>query len=203
MAEHELIARTVRLITGVCARHVDPSVFTGVNVYFANHTSHLDFLVIWATLPSEQRRRCVPIAARDYWDRTRIRRYFAREVFHALLIDRTRISADEHPIDRMEEVVRSGRSLILFPEGTRSLDGEPGPFKSGLFRLAQRIPEIPLVPVGLENLNRILPKGEFLPVPLVASVTYGHPIGVRQGESSAQFLERARAAVEELRSHDR
>ena len=198
----EALACGIRALTGVCVRYLDHRVFEGVNVYFANHTSHLDFLAIWAVLPREQRSRCVPVAAKDYWENGRLRRYLSSNVFHALLIDRTRVTAGQNPVHRMTDVLTEGSSLILFPEGTRNPDGEMRPFKSGLYHLAKQNQSVPFVPVRLDNLNRILPKGELLPVPLLSSVTFGRPMPMVPDEPKSAFLSRAHDAVRELCSYD-
>jgi 1-acyl-sn-glycerol-3-phosphate acyltransferase len=89
-------------------------------------------------------------------------------------------------------------SLIVFPEGTRSASGEVGPFRSGLYHLSRARPDAELVPVHLENLNRILPKGEALPVPMVSRVTFGPVLPMGVGEQKEAFLERARTALLQL-----
>jgi 1-acyl-sn-glycerol-3-phosphate acyltransferase len=167
-------------------------------VYFANHTSHLDFVLLWSYLPPHLRAKTRPVAARDYWESSRLRRYLAGEVFRALLIDRAGPEARE-AVDRMAECLSHGDSLILFPEGTRGTGEEVGAFKTGLYHLAQAAPGVELVPVAIENLNRILPKGEFLPVPMVSRVAFGPTLRLQEGESKDDFLARARAALETLR----
>ena len=74
-----------------------------------------------------------------------------------------------------------------------------GPFKSGLYYLAKKKPELELIPVYIDNLNRVLPKGEFLPVPLLSCITIGAPMWLEQGEAKMDFLERARASVQKLK----
>lgn len=170
-------------------------------VYFANHTSHLDFVLLWSYLPPEIRARTRPVAARDYWDSSRLRRYFAGAVFRALLIDRAGPDARES-VHRMAECLSTGDSLILFPEGTRGTGDEVAPFKTGLFHLCQAAPAAELVPVAIENLNRVLPKGEFLPVPMVSRVVFGPTLRLHDGEAKDEFLARARAALETLREAD-
>jgi 1-acyl-sn-glycerol-3-phosphate acyltransferase len=200
-----VIAALIRLITGAQARWVGvgPIANDGSipqRIYFANHASHLDAPVIWASLPTAMRRRTRPVAARDYWESSALRRHLSSNVFRAVLIERKRVTAHSNPLDAMEQALDAGDSLILFPEGTRSEDeeGEMGHFKPGLWHLARKHPAVQLVPVHLENLNRILPKGEFILIPLLAAVTFGTPIRPEEGEEKAAFLERARQSVETL-----
>jgi 1-acyl-sn-glycerol-3-phosphate acyltransferase len=89
----------------------------------------------------------------------------------------------------------------LFPEGTRNTSDEPLlPFKSGLFHLARANPAVELVPVWINNLHRVLPKGEVIPVPLACTVTYGDAIELRDGEAKGEFLERAEQALLQIAS---
>jgi 1-acyl-sn-glycerol-3-phosphate acyltransferase len=201
-----VIGRTVaglaRLLAGGYVRWDSPPSRNGARVYFANHTSHLDFILLWSYLPPELRRRTRPVAARDYWEKGPLRRYLSTRVFRALLIDRSGPEARE-AVDRMAEGIAAGDSLILFPEGTRG-DGESiAPFKSGLYHLCASQPGLELVPVSMENLNRVLPKGEFIPVPMVSRVIFGDSLRLADGESKDEFLARARAALKALREEGR
>lgn len=200
-----MIAGFIRLTTGAQARWcgVDPVRPDGsvpVRVYFANHQSNLDAPVIWSSLPPELRRRTRPVAARDYWDAGPVRRHLAKKIFRCLLIERGKVTVSNNPLRAMEEVLGAGESLIIFPEGTRTMDdeGEMNEFKPGLWHLAKKHPEAELVPVHLENLNRILPKGTLLLIPLLAAVTFGKPVRIEEGEDKAAFLARARQAVADL-----
>jgi 1-acyl-sn-glycerol-3-phosphate acyltransferase len=168
-------------------------------VIFANHSSHLDFATIWAALPSAVRPLVRPVAGRDYWEATAFRRWLASSVFNAVLIERKKVTVATNPMEPMLAVLAGGASLIVFPEGTRGVDGGIQPFKGGLFHLAHLRPATPFVPVLLNNLNRILPKGEFLPVPLIATLAVGTPLLINPGESKTDFLIRARRALESLR----
>jgi 1-acyl-sn-glycerol-3-phosphate acyltransferase len=168
-------------------------------VYIANHTSHLDFLVLWAALPASIRRATRPVAARDYWDASPVRRFLAVRVFRALLIDRkTGGMAGDAVLRPMVEALEHGDSLILFPEGTRGGGLEMGPFKSGIYHMCRLRPGLELSPVYLENLNRILPKGEFLMAPLMSRVHFGPRIRLEDGELKPEFLTRARECVARL-----
>jgi len=196
----QLVANLFRLCTGVQARWTGCEPSLEPRIYFANHTSNLDGPTLWAALPPEVRHVCRPVAARDYWSGTRMRQFLAEQVFHALLIERKQPTPRDNPIAQMLEAIGECGSLILFPEGGRFPGPDPVPFKSGLFHLAKKRPDLDLVPVLLDNMNRILPKGEFLPVPLLASVTFGEPIRLDAGEPRDVFLERARQSVIALRS---
>jgi 1-acyl-sn-glycerol-3-phosphate acyltransferase len=190
-----LLASLVRLVAGVPRQGGLPAA-KAPRIYFANHSSHLDFVVIWASLPGLSRRRVRPVAAADYWRRGRVRSFLAARVFRAVLIARDGVGRQNNPLEPMLRVLEEGEDLIIFPEGTRSRDGVVQEFKSGIYHLARRFPEAELVPVHLENLNRILPKGEFLPVPLLGRVGFGAPVGgPREDESKADFLARCRAGV--------
>jgi 1-acyl-sn-glycerol-3-phosphate acyltransferase len=178
-------------------------------IYFANHSSHLDFVVLWSALPSDIRARTRPIAAKDYWEATPLRRFLANNVFHAVFLERGVANKTAHQeehhfvgrhlIEEMANALGSENSLILFPEGTRGTGEKLGPFRSGLYHLASRRPDVELVPAYLENLNRILPKGEVLPVPMLSLLTFGKPLHMEPDEDKDTFLERAREAVGSLR----
>ena len=225
------IAAGVRLGCGIVTEwRCDPDA-SSQRIYFANHSSHLDFVVIWSALSPGLRTHARPVAGRDYWERDRLRRYLARDLFRAVLIDRSQtqtaearsrgafnsvdpgnqISAAQHlrgpsadpcasaraAVERMADAMGDRDSLILFPEGTRSTNGEVGPFKSGLYHLSRLRPDAELIPVHVENLNRILPKGEVLPVPMISRVVFG-PSVRSAAEDKQDFLDAARDALLQL-----
>lgn len=195
-----LVIGFIRLLTGAQAfwRGCRPT--AAQRIYFANHASHGDFVLLWAALPPYLRRRARPVAGADYWERGALRRYVAARVFRAVLIDRERRPGSPDPIGRMVEALAAGDSLILFPEGTRNTTDQPLlPLKSGLFHLAAQCPSVELVPVWMNNLARVMPKGEPLPIPLLCTVTFGPALERIDGEDKAAFLARAREALLALR----
>jgi 1-acyl-sn-glycerol-3-phosphate acyltransferase len=189
-----LLVGVVKLLVGAYARWIGTRPETTQRIYFANHTSHIDTLAIWSSLPRSLRPQTRPIAARDYWG-SGLKKYIATRGFGAVLIDRARENTQVDPLDPLRAVLREGDSLIIFPEGTRGSSATPAKFRSGLFRLAGEFPQVELVPVYLDNLHRSLPKGALLPVPVVCTVRFGAPLARVEGEDKDAFCERARAAV--------
>lgn len=199
------LVRLCRLLTGVRAHWLSPLPQEQVRIYYANHSSHLDGIVIWASMPPLLRQRVRPVAAAEYWLASKARRYIARRVFNTVLIKRRPTEPDDkqpnNALELMTESLKSKDSLIIFPEGTRG-DGESiSTFKSGIWHLAKMNPGVELVPVYLENLNRVLPKGSLLVVPVLCSATFGEPIASpEETETKQDFLLRAKAALEALRT---
>ena len=194
----QTIILLARFFSGYTVRWIDCQPETCQRIYFANHTSHLDAVVLWSALPPEIRNLTRPVAAKDYWDSSAWKRFLAKS-FNAMLIDRKKIKVHQSPVDLMIQEIGDVYSLIVFPEGGRADDGTMGHFKSGIYYLAKKRPDLELVPVYMENLNRILPRGEYVPVPLLSSITIGAPIWLETGEPKTDFLIRAREAVRALK----
>ena len=187
-----------RLITAVRADWVGVEPAPGQRVYYANHASNGDFVLIWTVLPRRMRNHVRPVAGADYWLSSRLKSFIGRHVFNAVLIDRTGGAPKEAAVDQMAEALDQGASLIIFPEGTRNLTEEKLlPFKTGLYHLAKARPETEFVPVWIDNLNRVMPKGEVVPVPLLCKVTFGYPQRL-DGDDKERFLNRTRTALLEL-----
>jgi len=202
------VAFLARCLLGAHARWFCPNDAATQRIYFANHASHLDTLILWSLLSPSARSLTRPVAAKEYWSTTRFMRFVARDVFNAVLIERPdragngtalRTTLASRAISTMVEAMGDNCSLIIFPEGTRGDGITMRPFKSGIYHLARTKPGLEMIPVYLENLNRILPKGELLPIPLLGSVTFGPPLYLAGQETKHEFLERARRAIEELR----
>lgn len=190
----QLLVGATRLMVGGQGVWIGCAPSPAQRIYFANHSSHLDTVLLWAGMPPALRPRVRPVAARDYWGTGAMRRHIALKVLNAVLIHRAG-PGGHNPLLPLEQALAAGDSLIFFPEGTRATNELPGNFKSGLYHLAKAFPAVELVPVFLDNLRRALPKGSLLPVPLSCVARFGCPIALEPGEDKAAFLARARAAV--------
>ncbi|MBC7609481.1 MAG: 1-acyl-sn-glycerol-3-phosphate acyltransferase [Polaromonas sp.] len=215
----------IRALTGAQARWQGCPPKAEQRIYFANHQSHADLVLMWAALPEELRSITRPIAAKDYWTKTPFKKWITTAVFNAIYVDRNNggqipisqganapqgmpengqanLESDPHysdPLEPLIDALENGDSIILFPEGTRGNQDEPQSFKSGLYNLAQKFPHVVLVPAWINNVQRVMPKGEVVPVPILCSVTFGAPIALGGDEDRAHFLTRARQAVISLR----
>ena len=188
----------IRLLTGAQARWQGCPPKAEQRIYFANHQSHADLVLMWAALPEELRSITRPIAAKDYWTKTAFRKWITTAVFNAIYVDRVK-TGEQDPLEPLIEALTNGDSIILFPEGTRGNQEEPQSFKSGLYNLALKFPHVVLVPAWINNVQRVMPKGEVVPVPILCSVTFGAPVVLQPDEDRGAFLARARQAVLDLR----
>ena len=193
------LAFLARLITGAQGHWKGCPPMAEQRIYFANHQSHFDWVLIWASLPRELRAATRPIAARDYWTSSPLKTWLTSNVFNAIYVSRTRSTPDEDPLEPLVEALSKGDSLVIFPEGTRSNKGEPQVFKAGLYHLAEQFPQVKLIPTWIDNVQRVMPKGEVVPVPILCTVTFGAPMQIREGEDKRAFLERARTEVMALK----
>lgn len=191
-----VFARFVTAVRGVW-QGIEPD--QTQRIYFANHCSHGDFVLLWTVLPVQIRKRTRPVAGADYWLASRLRRFIGCDVFNSVLIERKPDQREHDPVSQMVAAIDAGDSLIVFPEGTRNTtQASLLPFKSGLYHVASKRPTIELVPVWISNLNRVLPKGEIIPIPLVCTVTFGAALHLQSNESRHAFIERAEHALRSL-----
>lgn len=192
-----LLTLLTRLLVGAYPQWQGCAPSRTQRIYFANHSSHMDAIVIWSSLPAELRAKTRPVAAKDYWEKGALRRRIAIKELKVVLIDRHH-TAHANPLDPLIQALHEGSSLIIFPEGTRRPQPLPSPFKSGLWRLMREFPDVELIPVYIENLHRSMPKGTLIPIPTICSAQFGAPLPHSPDDSKEDFLNRARNAVIQL-----
>ena len=190
-----LITSGARLITGARSLWIGCGPNPEQRIYFANHSSHGDFVLLWASLPPALRKLTRPVAGADYWNKSALRRYIIKRVFNGVLIDRERKEPGDNPLQPMLDALEQGHSLIIFPEGTRNQEDGLLPFKSGIFHLTRTYPQAQLIPVWIANLYRVLPMGRVLPLPLLCTTSFGAPLRLEDDESKEHFLQRSRDAL--------
>lgn len=195
-----LTRRSARLLTGARSLWVGCKPEQIQRIYYANHNSHIDFILLWSSLPTEIRRRTRPIAASDYWMKDAFRRFLIQDTFSGVTINRIKEN-NADPLAPVKKVLDQGYSIIFFPEGTRNLedDIELLPFKSGLFHLSQQFPNVEVVPVWISNLKRVMPKGALIPLPLLSTVIFGQPLNLLQYTDKQRFLDYAQKELLKLK----
>ena len=195
-----LTRRGARLLTGARSLWVGCEPELKQRIYFANHNSHIDFILLWSSLPKDMRRRTRPVAASDYWTKDGFRRFLIQDTFNGVTIKRNRENGED-PLQPIKDVLKQGYSIIFFPEGTRNLedDVELLPFKSGLYNLHREFPDIDIVPVWISNLKRVMPKGALVPLPLLSTVIFGSPLEQHIEMDKKEFLDYAQQALLKLK----
>ncbi|MGB3811660.1 MAG: lysophospholipid acyltransferase family protein [Shinella sp.] len=194
-----LLAGISRAVTGVRPIWAGAAPNGRQRIYFANHASHGDFILVSTCLHPSERSRTAAVAGADYWNADRIRRFISGRMLRTVLVERNWVERTADPMQVMLAALDAGQSLIFFPEGTRNMTEEPLlRFRSGLYNLAVARPDVELVPCWIENMSRVLPKGAVLPVPLLCRVVFGAPVALEEGEDRKVFLDRARQALLEL-----
>ena len=166
-------------------------------ILVANHSSHLDTASLLNLFPVSRLRHIRACAAADYFERTRAISFLSHTLFNILSIHRERRDGAEDAVQCMRDAIERGESIVLFPEGTRGRGGEIAAFKSGVARLIEQLPGVPVVPVYLGNMGRALPRGESVPVPFICEVRIGAPL--RLSGSRDEILEILRGEIERLR----
>lgn len=196
-----LTRRSARLLTGARSIWFGSQPEMKQRIFYANHNSHIDFILLWSSLPTEIRRMTRPVAASDYWMKDRFRRFLIQDTFSGVTIQRNRGDQSD-PLQPIKDVLTEGYSIIFFPEGTRNLEDDVQllAFKSGLYHLSEQFPEVEVIPVWISNLKRVMPKGAMVPLPLLSTVIFGAPLDKNQYCDKKEFLNYAQHELLKLKA---
>ncbi len=194
MIQTLLIAIT-RLCCGIIIRNENNDFKQANVVYYANHTSHFDLLVVLSALKRPQRRNLHPIAAKEYWGKNWIRRFISLHVLDAIFIDRRHPQRAKQTFNVIHDKLNAGQSILVFPEGTRHETDVHPEFHNGIYLIAKMRPETLFIPIYLKGFDRTLPKGEYLPAPNMGEITFRQGLQILPNDTKQTFTERCRLAL--------
>lgn len=146
-------------------------------VIVSNHNSHLDTLILLSALPTSKIGKIYPIAAGDYFNRNPLMGFFVKFFINTHFIDRNSNVAGEC-LDSIDTAIKKGKSLILFPEGSRGLPDSIQNFKKGIGYLLEKSSDVKFIPCYIDGVGRSLPKGDKLLVPFCIKLLSGSPVSV-------------------------
>jgi 1-acyl-sn-glycerol-3-phosphate acyltransferase len=162
------------IVLGTSVRQEGDLPLSGPAIIVANHNSHLDTIVLMSLFPLKLSNLIRPVAAEDYFFKNRFLKWFATRILNVIPIFRTaHRDSNVNPLDPVSEALNEGSIVIYYPEGTRGEPERIAKFKSGIARLAERHPDIPIIPVFMHGLGKALPKGETVLVPFICDIVVG------------------------------
>lgn len=169
----------------------------GPAVLIANHNSHLDVFVLMSLFPIQMVRKIHPVAARDYFLKTKFLSWFSRKIVGIIPFKRE-ITKGEHsdPFKEIKDCLEKEEIVIIFPEGTRGEAEKLAQVKSGIARLAVDLKDVPIIPVIMKGLGRSLPKGDPIFVPFNVSISIGDVLEPK--ESRCEFMNNLKVVFEDL-----
>ena len=167
----------VHIVLGISVKNPENLPRKGPAILIANHNSHIDTLVLMCLFSMSQLLKVHPVAAADYFFNTRFRSFLFRTLIGAIAVKRERTrNSKEDVFAEAKQNLKKGHLLIIYPEGTRSPDGEIREFKTGAAHLAKSHPDVPVIPIFINGPDKVMPKTDFLPVPFICDVYLGTPM---------------------------
>lgn len=174
-----LIRTFLKLIVGIQFDKADFLLQEKQFIIVANHNSHMDTMALMASLPSSIVHKVKPVAAVDYFGKTKFKKWFSNYFINTLLISRQ----GGNPIHTMKKALEDGYSLIIFPEGSRGEPDSIQPFKPGVALLLSLCPEVKYVPAYMYGMGKIMPKGDGLIIPFNSKLIYGKPTLIQSNKT--------------------
>lgn len=188
----------VYVVIGINVRYSQRLPKSGPAILVANHTSHIDTLILMSLFPLKTILKIQPIAARDYFFKTKLRSWVSTTLIGIIPIDRESENFSRiHPFAPVTEALKEGKIVIIYPEGTRGNSDQIGEFKNGVAHLSKLNQEVPVIPIYIHNPDMVLPKGDGLLVPFVCDVFIGEKLNWNNNKES--FMALLKSKVEELK----
>jgi len=188
------------IVMGLNVRRHDSLPKTGPAIIAANHNSHLDTMVLVTLFPGSVLPKVRPVAAAEYFMKTRLMAWFSKHIIGIIPLNRKKSREGETLDERLGgifDALDRGEIVILFPEGSRGNPEEMTEFKAGISYICERRPEVPVYPVLMHGLGKVLPRGEALLVPFFCDVFVGLPLTWKQGTTS--FQDELRGRMDQLK----
>lgn len=177
----------ILVVIGLNVRRRELLPSAGPAIIVANHNSHLDTLVLINLFNLPYLHKIHPVAAADYFLRNKFLAWFSTKIIGIIPIARGKASREYDPLKGCCDALDAGNIIIIFPEGTRGEPEKIESFKKGVAYLVERRPHIPVIPVFMHGLGKVLPKGDFIPVPFFCDIFVGNPIYF--GNDKKNFME--------------
>ncbi len=180
----------VHVVLGISVKNPQNLPRKGPVILIANHNSHIDTLVLMCLFTTSQLLKVHPVAAMDYFFNTKLRAFLFKNLIGAIAVNRQRAkNSKEDVFAEANQHLKDGHILIIYPEGTRSPDGEIREFKTGAAHLAKANPDVPVIPIFINGPDKVMPKYDFLPVPFICDVYIGEPMHLGD-DSKKEFTEK-------------
>lgn len=183
----------VLLVLGLNVRHRERLPAQGPAIIVANHNSHLDTLTLISLMPLSLLPKVRPVAALDYFMKTKFLAWFATRIIGILPIDR---QGGGNPLAGPNAALKRGEILVLFPEGSRGEPEKLTEFKRGVALLVKENPDVPVIPVFMHGLGKSLPKGTWVIVPFICDIFIGERVAWT--DDSKRFMRDLRQAIDGL-----
>jgi 1-acyl-sn-glycerol-3-phosphate acyltransferase len=180
----------VYVVLGINVKNPQNLPRNGPAILIANHNSHIDTLVLMCLFTTSQLLKVHPVAAMDYFFNTKLRTFLFKTLIGAIAVKRlnTKVSKED-VLSEAKQSLKDGHIVIVYPEGTRSMDSKIGEFKTGVAHLAKSNPDAPVIPIYINGPDKIMPKYDFLPVPFICDVYIGEPMYLGT-ETKQEFTEK-------------